>query len=96
MKVTIVLCHWMALTLESVRESHITKSGSRISFVVLGSDMKLAFASKLDMSFARIEKNTIISLNHSKILLFHSQYSTHYRIVKFTINYSKIIISRYF
>jgi hypothetical protein len=46
--------------------------------------------------FSRIEKNTIISLNHSKILLFHSQYSTHYRIVKFTINYSKIIVSRNF
>ncbi len=44
----------------------------------------------------RIEKITIISLNHSKILLFYSQYSTHYRIVKFTINYSKIIVSRYF
>ncbi len=44
----------------------------------------------------RIEKFIIISLNHSKILLFYSQYSTHYRIVKFTINYSKIIVSRYF
>jgi hypothetical protein len=32
---------------------------------------------------ARIEKITIISLNHSKILLFYSQYSTHYKIVKF-------------
>jgi hypothetical protein len=40
----------------------------------------------------RIEKITMISLNHSKILLFYSQYSTHYRIVKFTINYSKIIV----
>jgi hypothetical protein len=51
---------------------------------------------KSEMGFTtRIEKITIISLNHSKILLFYSQYSTHYRIVKFTINYSKIIVSRY-
>jgi hypothetical protein len=43
----------------------------------------------LRLEITRIEKFTIISLNHSKILLFYSQYSTHYRIVKFTINYSK-------
>ncbi len=34
----------------------------------------------------RIEKITIISINHSKILLFYSQYSTHYKIVKFYYN----------
>jgi hypothetical protein len=45
---------------------------------------------------ARIEKITIISLSHSKILLFYNLYTGYYRIVKFHYNYSKIIIRRYF
>ncbi len=44
----------------------------------------------------RIEKITIISVNHSKILLFYNLCTGYYRIVKFHYNYSKIIIRRYF